>query len=146
VNAEERLTAYLCSRPGSEALDEHHAEFARQILDQHAQEIVARQSKLRFGLTEGLEVVQLADQLREAATTLAAREDIATTDDPLTLVRCIHETVGALFEIAPAVLTAARLNPEAVTTEDAGVAAIHHNVTQGLARAYNALRDATNCV
>lgn len=146
MNAEERLIADLCSHTGTEAMDEHHAEFARQILDQHAQELAARQSKCRFGRTEGLEVIQLADMLRETATALAAREDIAATDDPLTLLCCLHETVGALFEIAPAVITAARLNPEATTGEDAGVAEIHHNVTQGLARAYNALRDATNCV
>lgn len=200
MNALERLTAALCSRPGTENMDRHHADLARQILDQHAKElgrerdasywrqrfeteanvrwddgcppggmvcatcgepvesepcpehnpkaIVAAGHKLLFGRIEGFGVVQLADMLREDATALVAlgEDEVASTDDPLTLMRCLHATVGALSEIAPAALTAARLNPEATAAEDASVAAIHDHVTQGLARAHNALRDATDCI
>lgn len=148
MNAQQRLTAYLRSRPGTENMDQYHADYARQILDQHAQEIAARQSSIHFGRTEGLDAVQLADMLREDATALNAlgEDQVAATDDPLTLIRCLHETVGALWEIAPAVLAAARLNPGATKDESPEVASIHRNVTEGLARAYNALRDATDCV
>jgi hypothetical protein len=149
MNAQQRLTAYLCSRPGSENMDAYHADFARQILDQHAKEIAARQSSVRFGRTEGLEVTQLGDLLREDATALAVldADRIAATDDPLTLIRCLHETVAALTEITPAALTAARLNPDAITSEEGpDVADIYGNITQGLARAHDALRDATDCI
>lgn len=145
MNALERLTAHLCSHPGGESLDAHHAETARQILDQHAQELAARQSKLLFGRTEGLEVIQLADQLRETATALAAREDVAATDDPVTLLRCLHATVEALREIAPAALTAADLDGKTVYT-GAGVADIPGRVALGLSGATNALWDAYNSV
>lgn len=145
MNALERLTADLCSHTGTEAMDERHAEFAREILAQHAQEIAAGQSKCRFGRTEGLEVVQLADQLRETATALAAREDIAATDDPLTLLRCLHETVGALREIAPAALAAADLTGKTPYT-GAGVADIPGRVAVGLGGATNALWDAYNSI
>lgn len=148
MNALERLTAYLCQQPGSENLDTHHAEFAKSLLDQHAEEIAARHSVIRFGRTEGLGVTQLADMLREDATALAAlgEEEIAATDDPLTLLRCLHAAVGALFEIAGPALAAARLNQEATTGEGPDVAAIHDNITKGLTQAHNALRDATDCV
>lgn len=146
MTALERLTDYLCSQPGNGNTDAQNAYMARQILDQHKRELGVG-SSVRFGRTEGLEAVQLADMLREDATALAALGDqVAATDDPLTLIRCLHATVGALFEVAPAALTAARLNPEAAKGESESVAAIYGSVTQSLARAYNALRDATDCI
>lgn len=149
MNAEERLTAYLCQQPGTQRMDQHHADMARAILNQHAEEIAAKGSSVPFGRTEGLGVIQLADMLHEDATALNAlgAEWIAGTDDPLTLIRCLHATIGALVAIAPAALTAARLNPESITTgEGPEVADIYGHITQGLARAHNALRDATDCV
>jgi hypothetical protein len=42
MDAMERLTAYLCSRPGSESLDGFHQNFAEQILRQHAHELAEK--------------------------------------------------------------------------------------------------------
>lgn len=39
-SALERLTAYLCSKPGSEHMDEEYAAFAARLLRQHAGEVV----------------------------------------------------------------------------------------------------------
>lgn len=39
MSALERLTAYLCSGPGTEAMDAWHAEWAEGILRMHAHEL-----------------------------------------------------------------------------------------------------------
>jgi hypothetical protein len=138
MNALDRLTAYLCQRPGTGHMDAHHADVARQILTQHARELAAA------GAGES-GVISLADRLREAATALAARSDIAETDDPLTLLRCLHATVEALREIAPAALAAADLDGKTVYM-GAGVADIPGRVAVGLGSATNALWDAYNSI
>lgn len=43
MDAMERLTTYLCSRPGSEGMDEFHRGFADQILRQHGRELAQAQ-------------------------------------------------------------------------------------------------------
>jgi hypothetical protein len=137
VNALERLTAYLCQQPGTGHMDAHHADFARQVLGQHAQELAAAAGESG--------VIPLADRLRETATTLAARSDVATTDDPLTLMRCLHSTLEALAGIAPAALAAADLDGKTSYT-GAGVAGIPGRLNVGLASATNALWDAYNSI
>lgn len=42
MSALERLTAYLCSNPGSEHMDEEYAAFAARLLDQHAHELAEK--------------------------------------------------------------------------------------------------------
>lgn len=132
MTALDRLTAYLCQQPGTENLDAHHADFARQILDQHARELAEQPQT----------VIGLADRLRETATALANRADIAATDDPLTLLRCLHATVEALALIAPDALVAADITEAPDNSE--GIANIPALVALGLKGATNALWDACN--
>ena len=148
MTAEQRLIAYLCQRAGTEHMDAHHASMARQILAQHAGEIAASRRNSPSGRTEGLDAIQLADMLRDASTALARldRKEIENTDDPLTLMRCLYETVEALAEIAPHALTAARLDPQAAAPSGTGVADIPGRVTVGLGSASAALWDAYNSI
>lgn len=39
MSALERLTAFLCARPGTEDMDEWHADWAARLLSQHAHEL-----------------------------------------------------------------------------------------------------------
>lgn len=50
MDALERLTAYLCSNPGSEAMDEEYAAFAARLLRQHAHELAEKQREYAGGL------------------------------------------------------------------------------------------------
>lgn len=142
MNAEERLSAYLCSRPGTERMDQHHADFARDILNQHAKELADARSSIPFGRTEGLTPDQLADMLRDDAIALAASiENAATVDDPLTLVRCLHATVEALTAIAPAAFDAAWAGSDNNATHD-----IRCHVRDGLTLAQEGLWAAANSI
>lgn len=49
MDALERLTAYLCSNPGNEHMDEQYAVFAARLLRQHAHELA---EKIRSELPE----------------------------------------------------------------------------------------------
>ena len=142
MNAEERLIAYLCQNPGTEHMDTHHAEVARQILAQHSKEL-AEASPWPWD-TADMGVIPLADLLRATSTALADRTDIAATDDPLTLLRCLHATVQALTEITPGALAAADITNAPGTTD--GIANIPGLVALGLKGATSALWDAYNAV
>lgn len=48
MNALERLTAFLCARPGTENMDEWHADWAKALLDQHAHELADQIRKAPF--------------------------------------------------------------------------------------------------
>lgn len=194
MNAEDRLTAYLCQQPDTEHMDAHHADMARQILAQHAKELgregdasywrqrFENEANVRWDdgcppggmvcatcgepvesepcaehnpktilaaqtATTELRVISLADQLRATATALADLNPavIAATDDPLTLLRCLHSTVEALSSVTPSALAAADLDGKAPYT-GSGVADIPGRVAVGLGSATNALWDAYNAV
>jgi hypothetical protein len=54
MSALERLTAYLCSNPRNERMDEEYAAFAVRLLNQHAHELAekVRQGGVRYDLRE----------------------------------------------------------------------------------------------
>lgn len=69
MTALDRLTAYLCQQPGTEHMDAHHADMARQILVQHAREL-AEQPQTAIGLADRLSaVMDICDEIERGTPT-----------------------------------------------------------------------------